>query len=303
MKAIERWKKGVYKRALKWKIISPKVIVLMDGGICSQMHQFLLGRLFENKGYKVLYDLSFYQDWGTDMNFEFVRNFDLQKAFPYLSIKRASKVALSVYKKKFFNLGNNTFGREEDFSFLTKKPPVYLGGYYHFHLDIWLSEFKSTFKVSTNVLNEQNRRVYSEIELCPSSVAVHVRRGDLKVEIEAYGRPASLEYFQGAIKYVQCKVISPFFYFFSDEPEWVAEELIPQLPLAKDSYMVVNMNGSDKGYMDLFLIACCKHQITSKGTLGKYGALLGRNPDKIVMLCNDKVEYLWKGIFDNPVFI
>ena len=31
---------------------------------------------------------------------------------------------------KYFNLGNNTYGRQDDFSFLQKKPPVYLGGYY-----------------------------------------------------------------------------------------------------------------------------------------------------------------------------
>ena len=38
--------------------------------------------------------------------------------------------------------------------------------------------------------------------------------------------------------------------------------------------------------MDLFLIARCKHQITSKGTLGKYGSLLGDNSEKMVVLCN-----------------
>ena len=32
---------------------------VMDGGVCSQMHQYLLGRIFENGGHKVLYDLSF----------------------------------------------------------------------------------------------------------------------------------------------------------------------------------------------------------------------------------------------------
>lgn len=131
MKIIERWKKSLYRKAVKHRLIAPQVIVLMDGGVCSQMHQYLLGRIFENGGHKVLYDLSFYEEWGTDMDYQFVRNFDLLKAFPYLKVKSASKLALSVYKKKYFNLGNNTYGRQDDFSFLQKKPPVYLGGYYH----------------------------------------------------------------------------------------------------------------------------------------------------------------------------
>lgn len=303
MKVIEKWKRSLYKKAVKYKLIAPKVIVLIDGGVCSQMHQYLLGRIFEDKGYEVLYDLSFYEEWGTDMNYQFVRNFDLLKAFPYLKMKSASKLALSIYKNKYFNLGNNTLGRVDDFSFMEKKPPLYLGGYYHLPAEIWLPAFKSTFKILPVVLDKQNQDMYSEIESYSCSVAVHVRRGDLKVEIPAYGKPASLEYFQSAVAYMQEKVTSPFFYFFSDEPDWVRDELIPQLHISRNSCKVVDINGSDKGYMDLFLIACCKHQITSKGTLGKYGALLKDDSEKVVILCDDEVEYPWKKLFQNPVFL
>ena len=73
MKIIERWKKSLYRKAVKHRLIAPQVIVLMDGGVCSQMHQYLLGRIFENGGHKVLYDLSFYEEWGTDMDYQFVR--------------------------------------------------------------------------------------------------------------------------------------------------------------------------------------------------------------------------------------
>lgn len=143
----------------------------------------------------------------------------------------------------------------------------------------------------------------SEIKQNTNSVAVHVRRGDLSVEVPAYGKPASLNYFKEAIGYMKKETTAPYFYFFSDEPEWVVSELIPYLELANKNYRVVDINGSDKGYMDLFLIAYCQHQITSKGTLGKYGALLRDSVDKIVILCDDKVEYQWKGVFHNPIFL
>ncbi|MEG2514553.1 MAG: alpha-1,2-fucosyltransferase, partial [Bacteroidaceae bacterium] len=80
---IRKLKCSLYKRLIKIGIISPKTILLMDGGVCSQMHQYLIGQLFEERGFRVLYDLSFYEEWGTDLNFKFVRNFDLLKAFPY----------------------------------------------------------------------------------------------------------------------------------------------------------------------------------------------------------------------------
>ena len=70
-----------------------------------------------------------------------------------------------------------------------------------------------------------------------------------------------------------------------------------------DNYKIVNINGSDKGYMDLFLIAHCKHQITSKGTLGKYGALLMDNSGKIVIMSDDGSEERWKKLFQNPVYL
>ena len=48
---------------LKARLVTPKVVVLMDGGICSQMLQYLLGEFFRKRGCKVVYDLSFYKEW------------------------------------------------------------------------------------------------------------------------------------------------------------------------------------------------------------------------------------------------
>lgn len=91
-------------------------------------------------------------------------------------------------------------------------------------------------------------------------------------------------------------------FIFSDEPEWVKMDLLPRLSV-KDCAEVVDINGSDKGYMDLYLLAHCKHQITTKGTLGKFGALLADNPDKYVVLYNDETQQYWKMLLQNPVFI
>lgn len=303
MKTLRRLKRSIYKKMLNVGLISPKVVVLLDGGICSQMHQYLLGQLYKERGYEVVYDLSFYDEWGMDKDHMFVRNFDLLKAFPYLKMKVSTRMTNAVYKQKFYNVGNNTNERVEDFSFLEKKPPLYLGGYYYLPATIWLPVFRSTFRVCPEVLDENNMQVFNEISACSCSVAVHVRRGDLKVELYDYGKPASSSYFDKSILYFKQKMNSPFFYFFSDEPEWVTSELIPQLKLKSNECKVVDINGSDKGYMDLYLIAQCQHQITSKGTLGKYGALLNDNSDKIVVLCDDEIEYMWKELLCNPVFL
>ena len=58
------------------------------------------------------------------------------------------------------------------------------------------------------------------------------------------------------------------FFFFSDECEWVFENIIPILP--KDiNYQVITQNGSDKGYLDLWLISQCTYIIASKGSMAR----------------------------------
>lgn len=303
IKVVSKWKRSIYKRLLKYGVISPKVILLLDGGICSQMHQYLLGQLYQQRGYKVAYDLSFYDEWGLDKDNKFVRNFDLLKAFPYLKMNVASSTEINLYKQKYYNVGNNTTTRIADYSFLDKIPPIYLGGYYLLPAKVYLPAFRSLFKMTSGVLDDENMQVYREIDSKPCSVAVHVRRGDLKVEQYDYGTPPSMDYFKNAVGYFKGKFQAPYFYFFSDEPDWVAEELIPYLQISTRECRVVDINGSDRGYMDLYLIAHCKHQIASKGTLGKYGALLGDNPEKYVVLCNDKLEYRWKELLQNTVYL
>ena len=105
MNIILRWARSLYRKAILKHLIAPEIVVLMDGGICSQMHQYLLGRFFAQKGYKVSYDLSFYRTWGTDLTHRFVRNFDLLKAFPYIEITKASDFKISVYKERFYVSG------------------------------------------------------------------------------------------------------------------------------------------------------------------------------------------------------
>ncbi len=48
MNILHKIKCKIYRFLLKNGMLAPKV-VLMDGGVCSQMHQYLLGTIFENE--------------------------------------------------------------------------------------------------------------------------------------------------------------------------------------------------------------------------------------------------------------
>ncbi|MCL2416961.1 MAG: alpha-1,2-fucosyltransferase [Bacteroidales bacterium] len=284
------------------QIAKPKVIVRMDGGISSQMHQYLLGRMYAEKGYTVNYDLRWFLRYGKDQTGRFERNFELQRAFPNLDFKSANPLESRIYARCFSTKSNYFDHTNEDVFLFDITPPKYLGDYYHTPKELWRNLFPKYFRVNFEILGEQ-KALLDEIQQNKQSVAIHVRMGDLKEYNIAYGAPASQEYFQKAIDYIAQKTEQPFFYFFSDELELVENELLKKISIPSNSYKIVNTNSSDRGYMDLFLIAACKHQITSKGSLGKFGALLNDSPKKIVVLCDDSMEHVWKERLINPVFL
>jgi len=292
-----------YRVLLCLKIVKPKILIKMDGGISSQMHQYLLGRIYSEKGYIVKYDLSFFKYWGKDNYGQFERNFDLLKAFPYLTFKQANEIESMIYSSYFVDTTVYLDHEGEDFFLYDIEPPKYLGGYYRSPQEMWKNMFPKYFHIDPQVLDSRNYSLYEDINKKDHAVGVHVRRGDLKDFNNAYGNPADFEYFNKAVSYFYTKIETPFFYFFSDEPQWVKDELVEKLPIENTQYKIVTGNGSNKGYMDLFLLAGCAHQITSKGSFGKFGALLRDSKDKIVVLNNDPVEYIWKERLLNPVYL
>lgn len=284
------------------KPFNPEVIVMVDGGISSQMHQYLLGRYFAEKGMSVTYDLSFFDKCAKDMNGAYDRKFDLLKLFPYLEFRRSQKWKTKLYIKLFFNDGKY-FDESYKFKYKNLNPPLYLGGYYYTDIDLWTDFFTRYYKLSISVLDSENNLLAKEIEDQENSVAVHVRKGDLSHYLPAYGFPATDEYFVKGINFFSKKLIDPFFFIFSDEPVWVEEHLLGMLFPDKSKLKIVSLNGSDKGYMDLFLMALCKHQITSKGSFGKFAALLSNSDEKNVVLVDDEIEYIWKQRLANTQFL
>lgn len=306
--------KSIYKKILrlilspiflllfKLHILIPKIIIRVDGGICSQMHFYLIGRLFHEKGYHVEYDLLWYVENGLDMDGKFSRDFKLLQIFPDLPFKKATRLSARFYRL-LFNYKNNYFSsiESEDFNYLQLLPPKYLSGYYKDPANLYQNKFKKYFQINEEVLDQKNLIVLHDIQKCQNSVAIHIRRGDLSSYSSAYGYPASIQYFITAVNFLNSKYKDCYYFIFSDEPDWCRTNIINVLPSC-NTYNIIDINGSDKGYMDLILISSCKHQITSKGTLGKYGALLKKEKGEVI-ICDDAINRIWGDYIPNSVLI
>ncbi|MDW8206035.1 MAG: alpha-1,2-fucosyltransferase [Cytophagales bacterium] len=128
-------------------------------------------------------------------------------------------------------------------------------------------------------LSEPNRLLAEHIGSV-ESVSIHVRRGDYVSNPIANACHGTCEssYYQQAIEKIASMVSNPFFFVFSDEPQWFAENVDMHYP-----YVVVAHNQGRQSYNDLHLMRLCKHNIIANSSFSWWGAWLNTNPKKVVI--------------------
>lgn len=122
-----------------------------------------------------------------------------------------------------------------------------------------------------------NKQMY-ELMRNRESVCVHVRRGDyvankhfaLKFNV------CGIDYFQKAIAAIKEHVKQPVFFFFSDDINWVKNNIICN----DECYFEDNCNPI---WECLRLMYSCKHFIISNSTFSWWGQYLSRNENKLVV--------------------
>lgn len=184
--------------------LKPLIFIEMDGGICSQMHFYMVGRMLEERGAQVVYELKWFDECGMDMDGRFERRFDLTKLFPELPMKICGSRYLSLLYRKSFPRALDWFDKDADhLEWLNARGPAYFMGYFHDVEELYGPLFRQTFKIDASVLDVDNQKTLNDIEAAAEACAVHVRRGDLAVYNEAYGAPATADYFNKAIEAVK----------------------------------------------------------------------------------------------------
>ena len=243
-----------------------KVIIFIDGGLCSQMLFFALGMFFEHHGYDVKYDLSWFRKYGKDNDNRFDRSFAMDRAFPTLKYNVASRFMVWIYRHLF----------KKKWSIDNLPRHLYVCGYFELRGESFI-KYKDVFIKHFNPVDLYLvQDLLDEIQNT-ESCAVHVRRGDLAKYDPVYGMPPSAEQFVRAINYVLTQKPKSVFYFFSDETDFVKESIIPLLN-KKIKYKICDKNGSDKGYLDFYLIAHAKSVIASQGSFGRKAKELNTTP-------------------------
>lgn len=126
--------------------------------------------------------------------------------------------------------------------------------------------------------DDKNKAMLSEIE-GSESVAIHLRKGKDYMQKAITKGTCTLEYYQKAIDIIKSKVSNPKFYVFTDNAEWVRENLMGI------DYKLVDINPAIGwgNHFDMQLMSHCKHNIIANSTYSWWGAYLNQNKDKIVI--------------------
>jgi len=128
-------------------------------------------------------------------------------------------------------------------------------------------------------LDLTNREVADRIA-ASNAVSLHVRRGDYVFDpnASAVHGTCSLEYYRRSMEEIAARTDRPFFFVFSDDPKWAADNL-----KCNHGIEFISHNGPDSAAADLFLMSRCRHHVIANSTFSWWGAWLCTNPEKVVI--------------------
>ena len=270
------------------------IIVKLIGGLGNQLFQYSLGRKLSIKNNDILkMDLS---DFTKDNprsyslgHFNIVENFAKKEDVAKLNKKGLSRVFEKIkpyYKRSVIKYKGYDF----DPNILELSGNFYLDGYWQ--SEKYFQDIKNIIRKEIT-LKEPSPSKYSELTSNiknSNSVSIHIRRGDY-ITNKKFSKVYNLldeKYYQSAVRFIAEKINDPIFFIFSDDINWVKQNL--NVPYPK--IFVSDANGM-KDYEELILMSLCKHNITANSSFSWWGAWLNENTDKIVISpdkwFNDKI--------------
>lgn len=268
------------------------IIVKLIGGLGNQMFQYSCGRFLANKhNTELKLDISGFDEQtnGTPRKYE-LGLFNIKAGFAtenYIEFckktrkNKLPRVLRKILKQPKIIQGEYTqcfYHYNEDVAKLPDN--VYLDGY-------WQSEkyfkpienvIKQEFSLNHDI-SEENKKFLALIKSC-NAVSLHIRRGDYVKDnnINNVHGTCSLDYYYNAINYIARKTQNPHFFLFSDDIEWVKNNIQINYPVT-----IIDCNNDSCGYFDMMLMKDCKHNIIANSSFSWWGAWLNSNDNKIVI--------------------
>ncbi|MCL2654843.1 MAG: alpha-1,2-fucosyltransferase [Coriobacteriia bacterium] len=158
-------------------------------------------------------------------------------------------------------------------------PPLFIYGYYQ--NERYFGDYAQQIRAELSLARLDSPR-FSELSFMiaqdrQKSVAIHVRRGDYVQNGRQLGTCTPAYYRQAVGLLANQMSEEPRLYVFSDEPDWVRENLI--FGKFDTRYIDIDEVGYDTSIEDLALMSLCHHHIIANSSYSWWGAWLGEARD------------------------
>lgn len=264
------------------------IIIKIYGGLGNQLFQYASAySLSRRLNTRILFDINWYKKNNDHAGFQlaqvvrnklyYVQESDLRKLFPRLLANNFNNPWTQRY---LHNIGHRNFiseKRNSSLLFLNREHSYYLDGYWQ-SLDLFkdkFSEIRSNLDLAFEI-DDKNIQIADRMKSDPSSVSVHVRRGDYVSE----GSPHFVDlsrYYKLAFDHVK-EIGASNFYVFTDDPAWARDNLpVPE------SAIFVDWNQGEACVFDMYLMGLAKHKIIANSTFSWWGAMLSMRKNGITI--------------------
>ena len=269
------------------------IIVRLNGGLGNQMFQYAIGRATALRHSTTLrFDLRGIED-------------DTRRAYGLHVWRIAGEPAsrMDVLRMRVLNKASRKLHpsapyykhpliREREFPFdsnlLEAKRNCWLFGYWQSekYFDAVADQVRADFTPATKI-SIPSRAVEREILAAGnSSVFLHIRRGDYARDsniLEMHGT-CSVAYYTRAADHIAQQVSDPRFFAFSDEPEWVRDNLhLPYRTTIVSHNRPGNAFDVGREHEDLWLMSRCRHAVLANSSFSWWGAWLNSERERIVI--------------------
>lgn len=253
----------------------PGGIVNLYGGLGNQMFGYAYCLYMQKRDTQ--------RRWWTDayacLNTNDHNGYELNKIFfginASLELSDEIHQKLSQISDRYKNNNNEShLSRVQDF-IPSDKPLVICNGCWQCYpyVEACAEELRQQFRFDETKLSKKSKNILDVISnRC--TVSIHIRRGDyLKGNNEwLYGGICTIAYYQAAMLQLEEKLREkPYYFFFSDEPDWVKKYF--NLPNSR----IIDWNQKEESWQDLCLMAACRHHIIANSSFSWWGAWLGQH--------------------------
>lgn len=275
-------------------------IVWFAGGLGNQLFQYSFYKFLEKKEKEVFADLNWFKRNNIHNGYELQKIFkiELKKAMEedILSLKgkiegvsRKINRRIGLYKFKTYKTERKKYNLDNEILYYDN---LYLEGYWQSisYIVPIENELRKKF-IFKPFIDDKNKKLVKDLEK-NNSVSIHIRRGDYikkRRHRKLYNNICDLKYYKNAINIIRKKINNPVFYIFTNDMDWVKENI------KGENFNYVDWNRGDNSFRDMQLMSLCKHNIIANSTFSWWGAWINNNKNKIVIspkkMINKKIDF------------